>query len=404
MRCKLTPAFIAKATPRKKDASRTGDTQMPCFGFVITAAGHRSFVVQYRVAGRSRRMNLRATTLSDARDQAKALLGDVAKGRVLRQPVDPLAERRRAEAVASGAGTFRAIATDWYNREGKKHRSGKHRFAEIERLAFPKLGSRLIGDIKRSDIVKLLDTIEDTNGPSMADYVLSAIRRVMSWHDSRDDDFMSPIRRGMARTKERARDRILTDDEVRAVWRAAEATSGPYGSLIKFLLLTCARREEAAQMTRSELSGTEWTIPGSRYKTKLDHLVPLSAAAMAVIEQLPRIGRADFVFTVSGRVPISSFTQRKIAFDRACGVTGWTLHDLRRTARSLLSRAGIDADTAERCLGHVIGGVRGVYDRREYREEKARAFEVLAQQIGRIITPTDNVIPMPERRVSQVPG
>jgi integrase len=133
-------------------------------------------------------------------------------------------------------------------------------------------------------------------------------------------------------------------------------------------------------------------------------LVPLSAAAMAVLEQLPRIGRADFVFTVSGRVPISSFTQRKIAFDRACGVTGWTLHDLRRTARSLLSRAGIDADTAERCLGHVIGGVRGVYDRHEYREEKARAFEVLAQQIGRIITPADNVIPMPERRVSQVPG
>jgi integrase len=142
----------------------------------------------------------------------------------------------------------------------------------------------------------------------------------------------------------------------------------------------------------------------SRYKTKLDHLVPLSAAAMAVLEQLPRIGRADFVFTVSGRVPISSFTQRKIAFDRACGVTGWTLHDLRRTARSLLSRAGIDADTAERCLGHVIGGVRGVYDRHEYREEKARAFEMLARQIGRIITPTDNVIPMQDRRVSQVPG
>jgi integrase len=123
-----------------------------------------------------------------------------------------------------------------------------------------------------------------------------------------------------------------------------------------------------------------------RYKTDHDHLVPLSKMAQAIITP------GDFLFTVNGRVAINGFTLPKAWLDQTSGVTGWTLHDLRRTARSLMSRAGVNADIAERCLGHVIGGVRGTYDRYEYREEKARAFSALAGLIERIVEPQENVV------------
>jgi integrase len=185
----------------------------------------------------------------------------------------------------------------------------------------------------------------------------------------------------------------LNDDELRAVWRAVEAHPSAFGRLVQFLLLTATRRNEAARMKRSEVSGPEWTIPQSRYKTGLDLLVPLSTAAAAVLDKTPKIGR-EFVFTTDGKRPVSGFSRLKEDFDASCGVTGWRLHDLRRTARSLMSRAGVNADHAERCLGHVIGGVRGTYDRHEFKEEKRLAFEALASLIERIIEPQANVTPL----------
>src|SRR5215218_10176104 len=199
----------------------------------------------------------------------------------------------------------------------------------------------------------------------------------MNWHASRSDEFRSPIVRGMARTsgKDRARDRILTDDELRVIWRSAEAATGPFPALVQFLLLTGARRSEAAATARSELANADWTLPAARNKVKVDLIRPLSPAAIAVIDRLPKIGEGGFIFTSDGKRPIGGFSNGKRAFDKACGVTGWTLHDLRRTARSLMSRAGVPSDHAERCLGHVIPGVRGVYDRHEFYEEKKRAYD-----------------------------
>ena len=129
-----------------------------------------------------------------------------------------------------------------------------------------------------------------------------------------------------------------------------------------------------------------------RYKTKADVTLPLSQAARGVLAAIPRFQNCPYVFTNDGRSPISGFSKSKKAFDQVCGVKGWRLHDLRRTARSLMSRAGINPDHAERCLGHKIEGVRGTYDRHTYQAEMLRAFEALAQQIDRIVNPTDNVV------------
>ena len=124
--------------------------------------------------------------------------------------------------------------------------------------------------------------IEDDNGARTAHHVLAALRRMMNWYASRYDDFRSPIVRGMSRIKpkERARTRVLSDEELRAVWQVAD-TFGPYGRMSQFILLTAARLRKSAMMTRDELSadGSEWLIPAARYKGKHDHLVPLSGAA-----------------------------------------------------------------------------------------------------------------------------
>jgi integrase len=364
---------------------------------VIQPSGLKSFAVRYRYAGMPRKLTLQTgITLAAARKATADALFEVEQGR------DPGEAKRRAKQARRSAAenTFRAVAEEYFKREGGRLRSGTARENDLERLVYPTLGDRPITEIRRSDIVRLLDKVEEgkplgvKGGARMADLALAYIRRIMNWHATRSDDFRSPIVRGMARVKakERARERTLTDDELRAVWKAADGTQGPFGLYVQFLLLTAARRSEAAEMVRGELIGTDWTLPADRNKTKVDLVRPLSAAALAVLAKAPKLAGCEFVFSTDGKNPISGFTRFKDNFDKACGVTGWTLHDLRRSARSLMSRAGVNSDHAERCLGHVIAGVRGTYDRHEYYAEKQRAFEALAAQIGFILDPKENVV------------
>ena len=389
MKTRLTPTFTEKATA-EPGAERTlfWDETLPGFGLMVTKGGHRSFVYQYRAGGQSRRMTFPFKMgLEKARKEAKKALGGVASGG------DPLQERRKAEALAEN--TLQSICEEYLRRDGKKLRIRDRIEATLQRLVYPKLAARQMDAVTRSEIVRLLDKIEDEHGPVMADQVLAYVRRIMNWHAARSDNFRSPIVRGMARTKpmELARKRILNDDELRAVWKAAETFPGPFGYMVRFILLTATRRNEAAHMADIELSNGDWIIPGTRYKTKLDHVIPLSPAARDLLAQIPRIKGVKYIFT-TGSAAIGGFSKFKEDFDKQCGATGWTIHDLRRTARSLMSRAGVDADIAERCLGHAIPGVRGIYDRHAYYDEKKRAFEMLAAQIDRILHPQDNVIPM----------
>jgi integrase len=391
------PAFVLKAPiPQVGDRIVYWDETLPGFGLMVTAKGRRSFVVQYRANGISRRMTFKTEasgglSLDKARREARVVIGSVTKGG------DPLSERRKATAAAEN--TFQSIAEEFLARDGAVLRSNRRQQATLARLVYPKLGTRQIDEIRRKDIVRLLDTITDENGPVMANLTLSFLRRIMNWHALRDEDYRSPIARGMSRTKprQRRRQRILNDDELRAIWRAAETEPSAFTRLVQFLLLTATRRNEAGRMERGEVSGDEWVIPQSRYKTGHELLVPLSPAAQAILaktlDRPTTLGR--FVFSNNyGRHAIGNFTRLKAALDPACGVTGWTLHDLRRTARSLMSRAGVSSDHAERCLGHAMGGIRGTYDRHEFREEKRRAFEALAGLIDRILHPQPNVTPL----------
>jgi integrase len=392
----LTAITIEKMKPGYKGTDPTKRLEIPdpgCTGLyvIVQPSGRKSFAVRYRHEGRTRKLTISTTTLAEARKAATEALHVLAKG------VDPGAAKAEAalRTAVRNADTLAAVTEEYLRREGPKLRTLAQRKDTFERLILPVLGSTPIADIKRSDVVRLLDKVEDKSGPRMADECLMAVRRVMNWHATRSDDFRSPIVRGMSRAKpaaERARDRVLTDGELRQVWHACDGMPA-FGSFVRFLILTSARRNEAARMRWSEIEGLDWTLPASRNKTKQDLVRPLSAAALAVLAGVPRIDGCEYVFS-NGRTPIANFSRDKRALDAASGTSGWTLHDLRRTARSLLSRAGVNADHAERCLGHVIGGIRKTYDRHEFYNEKKYAFEALAALIERIVEPQDNILPI----------
>jgi integrase len=353
---------------------------------VLQPSGAKSWAVRYRFGGKPRKLTLGHLSLAAARSEAARALHEVEQGR------DPGEIKKAIEVKAeeAAADTLRAICTRYMNLEGRKLRSVDQRQRLLDRLIYPTLGKRPVAEIKRSEVVKLLDQIEVEHGPAMAHAALAVLSKIFNWYAARADEFRSPIVRGMGRiSPAEARDRILTDDELRAVWRQA-VNAGLFGALVRFLLLTAARRSEATGLPWSELdSAGTWTLPPARNKVKVELVRPLSKAARMLLAQQPDLG--PFVFTFSGHRPMNSVWLSKKSFDTACGVTGWTLHDLRRTARSLLSRAGIDADIGERCLGHKIRGVRGVYDRHSFLEEKRIAYEALAAQIERIVNPVDNV-------------
>jgi integrase len=367
-------------------------------------------------------------TTADARKEARAVLGAVARGS------DPLGERRKAEA--SALNTLKAVCENFLIREGGakrdpdgnltfekgngKLRTAAERHATFERHVYKKLGPKQIDAIKRSDINALLDKIEDESGAAMADHTLAYLRRVFNWHAARSDDFRSPIVRGMARgSAANKRDRILTDEELRAFWKACENWKDhAFPAMLRFILLTATRRDEAADMVWSEIEGDIWLIPAHRYKTDIDFEVPLSEAAQDVLSGVTKLGRKGFVFTTNGTTSVNNFSDWKKRFDglmltelrklseerrddtRKVRLPRWTIHDLRRTARSLMTRAGVPGDHAERALGHIIGGVRGVYDRHTYRDEKRRAFDALAALIERIVNHQPNVITLSDRQAA----
>jgi integrase len=371
MRSRISKRTIDNLRPGQSIA----DLDVRGFSARCLPSGAISYDLRYRTAtGERRRLSLGlhgAVTPDQARSIAEKRLDDLAKD------IDPALERQRQRGTS-----VNAVIDNYVDRVLNTMRSKPAQVSAFNRLVRPEIGTRSIYDLRRADIAGLMDSIEDTSGPVMADRTLEYLSACFGWQQKRDDNFVSPIIRGMGRTspKERQRDRVLSDNEIRAIWKATER--GVFGALIRFLLLTAARRDEARMMTWQELKDTDWTLPAARNKTKVDLIRPLSKEAAAILKALPR--RNGYVF--AGRK--GAYGDRaggKERLDRDSGVVGWRLHDLRRTARSLMSRAGVPSDHGERCLGHVIGGVRGVYDRHEFRAEKAAAFEALAKLVRKIV-------------------
>jgi integrase len=349
----------------------------------IQPSGSRSFVVRYRCNGKPGKVTLPAgTTLADARIEAGKLSKAAKAGN------DPAAEKKQAKQKEQLAkeNTFAAVAIEYL--EQLKIKSKDQVADKLHRLVIPVIGQLPIAEVGRSTVRKLLNDVERSNGPRSADLVLSAISGVLKYHEDGDDDYRSPIKPGMRPNSVQMRQRVLTDDEIKRIWN----TGVPF---VRFLLLTGARRGEAAGMQWGEIDpANNWICAQSRNKAGVDLLRPLSAAAMDILNAQPR--RGSFVFGKTPGRPLRGFVHLKRQIDVASGVQNWKIHDTRRTSRTLMSRARVDRDAAERCLGHIVGSkAERTYDVWQYRDEKAHAFETLAALIKTIVSPpTDNVVPL----------
>lgn len=405
------------ATGRKE----VRDSQSPLV-FRITANGNRSFIVRSRIKGQKQPIRLtydvpaHISSLHDARLWAVETVGDCRRG------VDPRAGKVCSEAAEKAAAElaernrFATVADLFLEKHASKNRSYAESKRVVDFYLKPGWEDRQIGDISRADIVARLDEIEagefrgrnggSYGGPVMADRVLAQLRKLMNWHAARDTDFVTPIVKGMARTKpsERARTRVLDDDEIRLVW---PHLTGQYGAVLKTLFYTAQRVGEVAQMQRSQIGADGiWEIPAAAYKGKRQQFVPLTAEAKAIVDAQPQIDESDLVFPAQ-RDPskqMTNWSAMKASLDAAVAKTRdgkalrhWTVHDIRRTCRTLMSRADVRSDISERVLGHVVPGVAGVYDRHAYVEEKRKALEALASVLEQIINPAaDNVFSLPQ--------
>jgi integrase len=383
------------------------------FGVRVTAAGARAFILNYRLRGREHRFTIGAYPDWSA-------LKAVREARSLRQRIDrgenPVEDRAPSTATATVASILDAFVAQHVRNKNAPLRSADEYESAFKRLVKPRIGKLGIYEVRRSHLVKMLDEIEDANGPVMADRTLAYLRKAFNWYAIRDDQFSAPVVRGMGRIKpkDRARTRVLSDEEIRAVWSVLGQLR-TFGAFVRMLLLTAQRHGEVAHMSHREVGGDGiWTIPAERYKTKRPNFVPLSKAALALIEAQPRFDDCDYVFPSRAKTPYSRSGKSKAKLDKAVlaamktqakkgakvePLSNWTLHDLRRTAKTLMARAGVRPDISERVLGHVIAGVEGTYDRHSYAEEKRDALEKLAEMIERILKPTpSNVAILGERR------
>jgi integrase len=405
----LTPKFIETAKVLDgQERTFWWDNKLTLFGLMVTQTGHKSFVVQYRnTNGKERRKKLSGPLdVVQARKLALKMAAQVADGH------DPVGD---AQAALANECTLASVVEQYLK---FKERAGDMRSLPKRRRVFalhilPKLGSCNVSDIKRSDIFNLTGKIVERGENALARDVLVALCTVLNWYSLRNDSYASPCVKGMGSQvpTNKPRDRFLSDDELRLIWRAAEETNGPYGYLIMFLLLTATRLREASDMRWSEVSGDLWTVPGLRYKGKRDHEVPLSKSAQSVLRLIrdmdaPAVVKeSPYTFTFTGRVPMSGFNMFKIALDkRVTALNGaplpnWTPHDLRRTGRSLMARVGVPSHIAELCLGHKLQGIEAVYNLHPYLSEKRDAFERLAGEVGRILNPeVPNVVPIKRRK------
>src|SRR5579863_1918386 len=228
------------------------------FGVRITASGARAFILNYRLRGQEHRFTIGAWPDWSA-------LKAVREARNLRQRIDrgenPIEDRAPPPTTATVASVLDAFLAQHVRNKNQPLRSAKEYESAFKRLVKPRIGKLGIYEVRRSHVISMLDHIEDANGPVMADRTLAYVRKAFNWYAIRDDQFSAPVVRGMGRIKpkERARTRILSDQEIRTIWPVL-AEVGTFGAVVKMLLLTAQRRDEVANMSRKEIGeGDIWT-------------------------------------------------------------------------------------------------------------------------------------------------
>jgi len=373
---RLTKQAIEALTlpPGKKDAFFWDDT-LKGFGVKLNAGGARQYVAQYRTQdGRSRRITLgRVDTLSldEARRKART---DLAKAQTGSDPQAEKAEARRQAGITLGSVTATYLAK-------AKERLKPRSYQEVERhlmKAWAPLAGMPLNNIKRADVAAQLNTIAE-NGPVNANRARSALSGLYSWAIGDGRAESNPVTGTNKQADEKPRDRFLSCEEVQAVWKACR--NDDHGVMVKLLLLTAQRRNEVGNMDEAELDldGAVWTLPGDRAKNGRKHEIPLSPLAVQLLRDKPRLAGRYLVFG-QGVGGFSGWSNSKERLDKRIAAAGatlapWTVHDLRRTATTLMAEhVGVQPHILSAITNHTPEGMKKVYNLATYRVEKRDAL------------------------------
>jgi integrase len=389
-RIKLTKSAI-DALPTSKSDVVYWDAGFPGFGVKVTPKGRKVFIILYRTGGAGSKLRKYTigpygrVTLHQARVAAQKVFAAKLEGR------DPAAEKREAKRRVA-ADRVEDLLEAFIAQRLSKNRS----VAEISRLLRREVGKpwagRSVHEITKRDVVEVLSAIEQRGAPGTANKTLKSIKTFLRWCVGRAVLDRSPAEGVPLPAKEVARDRVLDDQELTQLILAARKIGGPYGGIVELLALTGQRREEVAGLTWRELDLEErtWTIPKSRTKNGKAHVVHLSDQSLAVLRRAPR--REPYVFSLLGTKPFQEFSRAKRRLDYLAAVTGWRVHDLRRTCVSGMARLGVAPHVADKILNHqagTISGVAAVYQRHEFLAEREQALDVWGAHVGKLLKYAD---------------
>ena len=364
------------------------DGLLPGFGVRVSPKGTKSFILMYRFNGKLRRQTLGRypiLSLSVARQKAQDILLKASHGD---DPADMLTDKRKA-------GSFSQILEDFLKLHCQRHNKPSTQ-ASTRRLLvtefLPDWEKRVVRGIRKRDILVILDRIVERGSPGAANHAYSAISKFFSWCSERDLIDSNPCSDVKRPSKLKARDRVLSDTELAAIWHGADEQTYPYGDIVKLLMLTGQRRGEVVGIhwQHVDLEERVWSIPKEMTKSSRAHQVPLSPALINLLRALPRLnerylfpshGKADTVF--------SGFGKAKKRLDETCAIKDWTLHDLRRTAATGMAGLGIQPHVVEKVLNHSSGtfsGVAGVYNRFAYLDEMRKALIIWENHVMRLVS------------------
>jgi integrase len=420
------------------------DTEVSNFGVRVTDTGKISFIVMRRlgpggapvrrvVAQHRCGAEYNEGLLGRARDDARVALNDMAQGIDPKAKAEREREAARAADATRAANSFEAVAEDFIKRHVLATEKGRPRLksgaevaATIRREIIPKWRGRLITELPRRDVVRLLEEVVDDGRASVAHHLLAYLSKLFNWAIARDTYGLqsSPITRGMAKDiigAKKPRQRILSNTEIFEIWQASAAAPSPFGAFVRMLLVTGQRLREVANAKWSEfdLNAMLWTIPAARMKGDAAHEVPLSKLALQIVQSIAKKDDrkpGPFVFsTTGGLAPISGFSKAKVALDRLINeartkadidaepIAPFVFHDFRRTMRTALSGLPVPDLVAELVIAHAKPGLHKVYDQHAYRAEKKHALDLWAGRLLSITEDDGNAVPFSTPNISLQP-
>jgi len=374
----LTDRVVAQAKA-KTARVEIADAVVPGLYLLVQPTGAKSWAVRYRMGPRTRKLTLPGrypvVSLAKAREAARLALESVTAG------ADPAAAKHAGTPADDTLAAYMAL---YREKHVSRLRAGTaaNTNRELEQMqdAWP---GRTLRSISKKDVVAVIDKAMK-RGPSAGVMAWKVGKAFFGWCEAREDDFASPARSIRKPAKEKSRDRVLDDAELKLTWEAADREGGAAGALVKLLILTGARRNEITELSRDEIKTETIELPGERTKNGLPHTIPLTTLMRGVLEELPRTGK--FVLNGQDR-PFGDHSGAKQKITPA--IRPWTLHDLRRSFASGLQRLGVAPHIVELALNHRSGtfsGVAGIYQRHRYAKEVREAFELWSQHVEAVTT------------------